>query len=299
VTAYARASSTFAFGYGGQVASPEAARHPHSSARDAIELHQIAGIFDARAARYAHDDWHRRYAEQFVAVTPVRPGNRVLDAGTGTGFAACAVARRIGARGRVLAVDVSAGMLEQARAAITTSQLSNVDLFQGDATAMTHLTDASLDAVVCAAGLLYMPVAEALREWARLLRPGGVVAFSTMRTGSPSAGRLFRECAATFGLELKDPSEALGTPARCREVLEDAGFTRVDVTPDRVDFESLDPTLAWEANSRAMDVQRSLSPEQLQALRERYLGALSRAMQEDLAASARAEVLYAVARRSG
>lgn len=222
----------------------------------------------------------------------------MLDAGTGTGFAACAIARRIGPQGRVLAADVSAGMLDQARAAITTSQLSNVDLFQGDVTAMNHLGDASFDAVVCAAGLLYMPVAEALREWARLLRPDGVVAFSTMKTGSPSAGRLFRECAAAFGLELKDPSEALGTPEQCCQVLEDAGFTGVTVTPGRVDFESLDPTLAWEANARAADVQRHLSLEQLNALREQYLGALSRAMQEDFAASARAEVLYAVARHS-
>ena len=50
-----------------------------------MELHRIAELFDARAARYARDDWHRRYAEQLVAITPLRPGDRVLDAGTGTG----------------------------------------------------------------------------------------------------------------------------------------------------------------------------------------------------------------------
>jgi len=264
----------------------------------AIELHQVAEIFDARAARYAHDDWHRRYAEQLVAITPLRPGDRVLDAGTGTGFAACAIARRIGPRGSVLAIDVSARMLQEARVAISAAQLTNVELLQGDATDVRHLDDASVEAVVCAAGLLYMPVAKALREWARLLRPDGVVAFSTMRTGSPAAGRLFRECAARFGLELDDPSAALGTEARCRQVLEDAGFSRVEVTPGRVDFESLDPTLAWEANVRAADVKWHLNAEQLHALREQFLGALSRAMQEDFAASARADVLYAVARRA-
>jgi SAM-dependent methyltransferase len=259
-----------------------------------MELHHIADIFDARAARYAHDDWHRRYAEELVAATPLRSGDRVLDAGSETGFAACAIARRVGPRGHVLAVDISSRMLEQARVALTTSHLSNVDLFQGDATAMNHVDDASFDAVVCTAGLLYMPVAEALREWKRLLRPGGIVAFSTMSIGSPSAGRLFRECAAAFGLELDDPSRALGTEALCSQVLEEAGFTNVKVTPGRVDFKSLDPTLAWEANARAMDVQRHLTPEQLLALREQFLDALGRAMQEDLAASGRAAVLYAV-----
>jgi SAM-dependent methyltransferase len=188
-------------------------------------------------------------------------------------------------------------MLEEARVAVTAAQLSNIDLIQGDATELPHLGEASFDAVICAAGLLYMPVAKALREWARLLRTDGVVAFSTMRTGSPSAGRLFRQCAARFGLELDDPSAALGTAERCRHALEDAGFTSVEVTPGRVDFESLDPTLAWEANVRAADVKRQLSDEQLHTLREQFLAALSRAMQEDLAASARADVLYAVARR--
>ena len=280
---------------GPSCAQPRKCNHPRRST--AIELHRIAEIFDARAARYAHDDWHRRYAEQLVDITPLQPGNRVLDAGTGTGFAACAIARRIEPQGRVLAIDVSSQMLEEARVAVTAAQLSNIDLIQGDATELRHLGEASFDAVICAAGLLYMPVAKALREWARLLRTDGVVAFSTMRTGSPSAGRLFRQCAARFGLELDDPSAALGTAERCRHALEDAGFTSVEVTPGRVDFESLDPTLAWEANVRAADVKRQLSDEQLHTLREQFLAALSRAMQEDLAASARADVLYAVARR--
>lgn len=277
--------------------APAAGYNPADGAA-AIELHRIAEIFDARAPRYAHDDWHRRYAEQLIAVTPLRPGDRVLDAGTGTGFAACAIARQVGPHGRVLAIDVSSGMLQEARAAISAAGLTNVDLVQGDATDVRDHDAASFDAVVCAAGLLYMPVAKALREWARLLPPGGVVSFSTMQAGSPSAGRLFRDCGARFGLQLDDPSAALGSGAACRQVLEDAGFTSVAITPGRVDFERLDPTLAWEANMKAANVERHLDAEQLHAFREQFLDALSRAM-KDHAASARADVLYAVARRAG
>jgi ubiquinone/menaquinone biosynthesis C-methylase UbiE len=72
-----------------------------------MDPHQIADIFNARAARYANDEWHRRYAEQLVDVTPLRTGDRVLDAGTGTGFAACAIARRVGPTGHVLGVATS------------------------------------------------------------------------------------------------------------------------------------------------------------------------------------------------
>src|SRR6185503_11657239 len=212
---------------------------------------EVARIFDARAARYVHDDWHRRYAERLVAVTPLRTGDVVLDAGTGPGFAARAIAGRVGPAGRVLAVDISTRMLEQARIVFAAARLSNVDCVQANVTDLPELGTSTLDAVVCAAGLLYMPVEQALREWHRVLKVDGVVAFSTMQAGSPSAGRLFRECAATFGLHLSDPSEPLGTEQRCATALEAAGFDRVRVIKDRVDFETLDPTLAWEANSRA------------------------------------------------
>ena len=75
---------------------------------------------------------------------------------------------------------------------------------------------------------------------APVLEPDGVVAFSTMRVGSPAAGRIFKECAVRFGLVVSDPSESLGTEDRCRHVLEEVGFDRLRVMPSRVDFERFD-----------------------------------------------------------
>ena len=113
----------------------------------ADDLRTIAASFDQRAARYAKSDWHRVYAEEFVALAPIESGQRVLDAGAGTGFATLAVARRVGPAGRVLAVDVSAGMLAELRAAATAG-LSRVDALQGDATRLESLATASFYAVL-------------------------------------------------------------------------------------------------------------------------------------------------------
>jgi ubiquinone/menaquinone biosynthesis C-methylase UbiE len=265
-----------------------------------MDSHDIADIFNARAERYVNDGWHRRYADQLVAVTPLQTGDRVLDAGTGTGFAACAIARRIGPTGHVLGVDLSPVMLEQARRVIDAARLANVELLEADATDLGDLAASTLDAVVCSAGLLYMPVAKALSAWHRLLKPNGVIAFSTMKAGSPSAGRIFRECAEEFGLELKDPSEALGTEDRCRAVLEEAGFDRVQVIAGRVDFETLDATLAWDANFRAArhTATFALSATQEDAFRRQYLHALEEAQRTDRAAAARADVLFALGHRA-
>ena len=258
---------------------------------------EVAEIFDARAERYAGDDWHRRYAGQLVAVAPIRPGDRVLDAATGTGFAAGAVATRVGPSGSVLGVDVSRGMLQQARRTIEAEQLTNVELLEADVTDLRELAASTFDVVVCVAGLLYMPVAQALSAWHRLLKSNGIVAFSTMKAGSPSAGRIFRDCAGRFGLNLKDPSEALGTEDQCRAVLRDAGFDNIQVVAGRVDFEHLDHVLAWEANSRAHGVDRSLSAQALDDLRRDYLRALEEARRDDVSDASRADVLFAVARR--
>jgi ubiquinone/menaquinone biosynthesis C-methylase UbiE len=264
-----------------------------------IDAGEVARIFNARADRYVHDDWHRRYAEALVNVTPLRPGDRVLDAATGTGFAARAIARRVGPTGHVVAVDLSRRMLEHARAICDTAALANVECLQADVTTLRELGTSTFDAVVCAAGLLYMPAEQALAAWHRLLKNDGIVAFSTMQAGSPSAGRLFRECAAAFGLQLVDPSEALGTEARCRRALEAAGFDDAHVIAARVDFERLDPTLAWEANSRAFGgAVRTLSTADQRRLEQQFLNALAQAMEGDLAASSRADVLFATGRRS-
>src|SRR5687768_3081899 len=108
---------------------------------------EVAILFDARADRYAHDACHRQYAERLVSATPLRPGAIVLDAGTGTGFAARAVSRRVGASGRVLGVDVSAGMLARARTMIRDAALENVEVLEGDVTELSDVESGTFDAI--------------------------------------------------------------------------------------------------------------------------------------------------------
>jgi SAM-dependent methyltransferase len=259
-----------------------------------MDPRDVTAIFDARAAGYVTDEWHRRYAEQLVATAPLRAGDVVLDAGTGTGFAARAIAKRVGPAGSVVGVDVSSGMLAQARLLLDSEGMLNVELVEADASNLDAYAARTFDAVMCSAGLLYMDVAKALAEWRRVLKSGGFVAFSTMRAGSPSAGRIFRECAAKYGLALSDPSEELGSEARCRQALEAAGFDDVRLIPDRVDFVTVDPVLAWEANSRAGGhaAARSLDAEQQSALRREFVAAL----ETNAESAARADVIFAIGR---
>ena len=263
------------------------------------DLRTIAASFDQRAARYATVEWHRDYARRFVELASLEPGQRVLDAGAGTGFATIEIARRVGAAGHIVAVDVSAGMLAQLRFALDAANLSSVELIQDDATNLPALPGSTFDAVLCSSALLYMSADLALREWHRLLKPRGIVGFSTMCADSPPPGRMFRECARAFGLALEDPSAVLGSEERCHKALQSAGFDEVTVIPGKIHLSSSDLSVAWESNVRsaAHAPVRGLSQEQQDSLRDRYEAALQDALVADATALTTGDVLFAFARK--
>jgi len=102
----------------------------------------------------------------------VRAGDRVIDIATGSGEPALTAARVVGQSGRVVAVDMSAGMLAIARDRIDAAGLHNVELVESDAESLS-LEEHSFDAAVCRWGLMFMPDLEGvLRGMLRALKPG-------------------------------------------------------------------------------------------------------------------------------
>ena len=111
--------------------------------------------------------------DRLVDLAAVRAGNRVLDIATGSGEPALTAARAVGQSGRVLAVDMSPGMLAIARERIDAAGLTNVDLVESDAESMS-LDPHSFDAALCRWGLMFMPDLDGVvRAMHRTLKPGG------------------------------------------------------------------------------------------------------------------------------
>jgi len=90
----------------------------------------------------------------------------------------------------------------------------------------------SFDYVTCSFGIFFIPdMLAALKEWLRVLKPGGQLAFTTFsqQAFSPQAD-MFKETIETFGVEFSNAGwQRLASENACRELLQPAGFEMVEV----------------------------------------------------------------------
>ena len=107
----------------------------------------------------------------------LRPGETLLDVGTGDGLIAFGALERLGPAGRVIFSDISQDLLDHCRkAADAEGLLGRCRFVLAAADRLTGVADASVDAVTTRSVLIYVKdKAAALREFYRVLRPGGRV----------------------------------------------------------------------------------------------------------------------------
>ena len=117
--------------------------------------------------------YDERVIESMAAVSNLDARMTVTDVGTGTGFVAAGIAPRVK---RVVAMDNSPAMLEMAKKNLGELGVANVDLLEGDVRALP-LESSSVDAAFANMVLHHAEDPGAmLREMARTVKPGGVVA---------------------------------------------------------------------------------------------------------------------------
>jgi ubiquinone/menaquinone biosynthesis C-methylase UbiE len=140
----------------------------------------IEGVFDRGADSYDQVgvDFFTPAARELVARADLRPGERVLDVGTGRGAVLFEAATQVGPDGRAVGIDLSGRMVELTTAEAAARGLQHVSVAQGDAE-RPEFADGSFDAILAGLVLFMLPdPAAALRRYRALLGPGGRVCFS-------------------------------------------------------------------------------------------------------------------------
>lgn len=161
-----------------------------------------------------------------TAVADLHPGETVLDLGSGAGGDVLISARRVGPTGHVIGLDMTTEMLDLARTNAATAGVTNVEFLQGYLEDIP-LPDDSIDVAISNCVLnLAADKTIVLRETARVLRPGGRLAFSDVIADDDMDEATKTDMAAWTGCI----AGAL-TKTELSEALTTAGFTQVEIRP--------------------------------------------------------------------
>jgi SAM-dependent methyltransferase len=171
---------------------------------------------------------YRPAQDEVVAEIRAHGARRVADIGCGTGILASRIAEELRPE-TVYGVDMSDGMLEQAKA-----RSGAVRWMKGPAERLPF-DDDSLDAVVSTSAFHWFDQPAAMREFYRVLVPGGMVAVATI---SPPPAKLLQRLSVESSGVAHSPS-----PTEMRRLFTDAGFTIT--SQRRVDRPIW--TLVWDA----------------------------------------------------
>lgn len=247
--------------------------------------------YDAKALRFFPES-----AKNMAALLNLRGDEHVLDIACGTGHASLAISPKL-PKGRITAVDLSPGMLDQARKKAAALNIRNIEFFERDMQELGFPLG-TFYVAVCAFGIFFvMDMETQLAHIASMVKPGGRVMISSFQESyfQPLRDRLFERIAA-FGVQDQPQAwKRIANEAGCRQLFETAGFTQIRVEQRNVGYylESADEwwDIVWNAGFRRL-VARLSSADQ-ERFKQEHLSEVG-ALRTDKGIWLDAGVLYTV-----
>ena len=166
-----------------------------------------------------------------VATAHLRPGEVVVDLGSGGGIDVLLAARNVGPTGKAIGIDMTDEMLDRARRNAEKAGADNAEFRKGTIDALP-LDDASADCIISNCVINLAPDKRAVfREMARVLKPGGRVAVSDIALKKPLPSELGRDLLAYVGC-----IAGAILIDEYRDGLEGAGFAHVEIIDSGADL---------------------------------------------------------------
>ena len=189
---------------------------------------EIADLYSGRSEKYDRSQWHWKIANRLVEHGEVKPSQQVLDIATGTGHCAIAAASLVGETGRVIGIDISSGMIAQARNKAKKLNLTNIEFQVADGETL-NFPPKSFDRIFCASAFIWMSdLVNTLRLWRKLLKPGGILGVQAFAETAFIGGVITQKVAAKYGVNFL-MSKPTGTVQKCQQLFAEAGLKSVEI----------------------------------------------------------------------
>jgi SAM-dependent methyltransferase len=191
------------------------------------------------------------FGDAAIDLAAPQPGERVIDVGCGCGDTSIEIARRVGASGAVLGIDVSQPMLEVARSRGALANRAHLAFRDGDASAAE--LPVNQDLLFSRFGVMFFgQPSAAFRHLRNSLRMGGRCVFVCWRAPRDNPWTMVPLSAARKAMGVTPPPADPNAPGpfafadeeRLRGILADAGF-------DAIELQRFDASLAIGATPRA------------------------------------------------
>lgn len=237
---------------------------------------QLLSDFNHRK-NYDNGRFYIPIANRLIEFADLQNGQKILDIATGTGIVALNAAQKVGNQGKVIGVDISTGMLSNAKQKLAETNLRNVEFIEADAEEL-DFNDNSFDAVLCSLAVCYLTdIPTALRNWHRIIKKDGFIAFNVWKENAFPPSVLFREVAERFGINVPNPNEPMGTIDRCNQLLQEIGFKNIQVETEQFGwYFPLDEKIAediWLMNAKNVFGYQvfQLPPNKLEECKAEYI----------------------------
>lgn len=215
--------------------------------RDEESIIKLRSTWESAAPGWAK--WEQKFSAGLTEVTNtlidmagVEPGQRVLDLACGAGSQSILAAKRVGASGRIVAIDISATMLEHVRQNANMEGIENIATIESAAEDL-QVSQPPFDASICRLGLMLFPApGSALEAVQRILKPGARFAALVFRTpdDNPFMAQPMRILLRHANKQPPGPGEpgifALGGAGVLEELLSGRGFVDIKVANVQAPF---------------------------------------------------------------